>query len=160
MPTYIKQVIGQAVETVEREVEDPNTYRANDGKRWVYDHFPKYGKNAELPRIGFSKVTNDNAPQGISKGVSSQDIADVQASILVRKNKSYDIDDDGTPEPAETVIDYLSKKVRKVIENNQSDFTSIGDDVIHVKPLNSSTTRPEGKNAILEAVTFEVRIFS
>lgn len=155
--TRVREIIEQAVETVSRELEDPNSYRSNKNERWVFDHFPKYD-NKNKPRIGFYK-----GPAGHSQkqlGSIKADIeADMNCGIFVSRNNSYDFDDDGVNEPPEDLIDYLASEIKYIVEEYQNDFTSIGDDVYYVK-LNDSNNpvKPENQSWIFQQLTFEVKL--
>lgn len=132
--------------------------RANDeNASWIYDHFPKYGKDATLPRIGIHKVNTTHDFQGIGN-LEFSTIADIQASIMVRKGKSYDFDNDENNEPAEDLADYMADELKTITEQHQDDFRAISDEVLYVVPISSETVKPENKNIILEAMTFEVRL--
>lgn len=150
-----RAVIDKFVELANNNIDDPVKPRANKDETWIFDNFPKYD-NKTLPRIGFHKVTTTHGFQGIGTSTFSS-IADIQASIMVRKNKAYDFDNDGNAEPGEDLADYLHDQVKAITENHQSDFRAL-DEVAYVIPLSSETIRPENKNFILEAVTFEVRL--
>lgn len=147
------------VELSDQNIEDPNSYRKNDGGTWIYDHFPKYGKNSELPRIGFHKVTTLHDPFTIGD-ITSETNADIQATIVVKRGKKYDFDNDGENEAEEDLLDYLHQRVKDVIEDNQDEIDAIDNDVGYVIPTSSDTIKPEGKNIIMEAVTFEAVKYS
>jgi len=156
--TRTREVISKFVELADSNISDPVVMRANDeNSSWIYDHFPKYGKNATLPRIGFHKINTTHDFQGLGNTEFST-IADIQASIMVRKGKSYDIDDDGDNEPAEDIADYLADELKTITEQNQDSFRNISNEVLYVVPISSDTVKPENKNIILEAMTFEVRL--
>lgn len=157
--TRVREIITEAVNIADSEIEDPVTMRDNKDERWIYDHFPKYGQGNTLPRIGFHKVTTQHAPFSIGDITAGTD-TDVQGSIMVRKKKSYDIDGDGNAEPAEDVADYLHQKVKDAIEDNQDQIRNLGDDVAYLKPSGSETIKPEGKNVMLEALAFELVKYS
>jgi len=138
-------------------ITDPNTYRKNDGDNWIFSHFPKYGKGNDLPRIGFHKISAQH-PQVTLGSTAARTEADIQATIVVKRGKKYDFDNDGENEEEENLSDYLEEKVRDVIENNQSQLQNLGDDVSYVIPIDNIVRKPEGKNIIFQAITFEARI--
>jgi hypothetical protein len=157
--TRVREIIAEAVKIADSNIDDPVSMRENKDERWIYDHFPKYGQGNTLPRIGFHKVTTQHSPFSVGDITSKTD-ADVQASIMVRKKKGYDIDGDGNAEPAEDVADYLHQKVKDAIEDNQDQISNLGDDVAYLRPTSSDTIKPEGKNVMLEALTFELVKYS
>jgi len=157
--TRVREVIEKMVELSNDNISDPVTQRANDNGTWIFDHFPKYGKGNQLPRIGFHKVTTGHGQYRIGD-ITARTDTDIQASIMVRKDKYYDFDNDGNNEPGEDLADFLHQKVKDVIEDNQSQLTGLGDDVAYVKTISSDTVKPENKNFILEALNFELKKYS
>lgn len=155
--TRTQQVIDEITEIARQNISDPVTARANKGDSWIYSHFPKYGSDADLPRIGFHKISSSH-PQVTLGSTAARTEADIQASIMVRRGKKYDFDGDGETEEEENLSDYLHDKVIEVVKNNQSQIKDLGEDVSYVVPVTSDTVKPEGQNFILEALTFEVRI--
>lgn len=151
-----RDVIKKFKELSEDNIDDPVKARANAGDSWIYDHFPQYGKGNTLPRIGFHRVRSTAEFKGIGNNDLAE-IGDLQATILVRKGKEYDINDNGNPLPAEDVLEHLKDKVKDLTVNHQSDFRSLAD-VSYVLPLRSDQVKPENENFILEAITFETRI--
>lgn len=156
--TRVREVIEQAVSTVDENLDDPNTSRRNDkNKSWIFDHFPKYQGN-QKPRIGFYKGGIGRPQVGLGD-VTTYKMADMNCGVFVNRKDYYDFDNDGVNEPAEDLIDYITEKVVTIIEVNQSDFTSLGADVNYVKPLDSNNpVRPENQNWIFQQTPFEVRI--
>jgi len=155
--TRVRDVIKQARDTVNQNLEDPNSYRSNQGETWIYDHFPKYEGNTK-PRIGFYTGAIGHEQVGLGD-VTTYDMGDINAGIFVKRGDSYDFDNDGDNEPAEDLLAYLAEQVKLIIEDNQGDFTSLGDDVNYVKPVDTANpVRPENQNWIFQQISFEVRI--
>lgn len=155
--TRVRDVIKQARTTVDQNLEDPNTYRSNKDESWIYDHFPKYEGNVK-PRIGFYTGAIGHPQVGLGD-VTTYDMGDMNAAVFVKRGDSYDFDNDGDNEPAEDLLAYLVDEVKNIIEDNQSDFTSLGNDVKYVKPVDTANpVRPENQNWIFQQVSFEVRI--
>jgi len=138
-------------------ITDPNTYRKNDGESWVFSHFPKYGKGNDLPRIGFHKIGASHLQSTLGSTATDTE-GDIQATIVVKRGKKYDYDNDGTNEDEENLVDFLEERVKEVIKNNQSQLQNLGDDVSYVIPTQTNVRKPEGKNIIFQALNFEVRL--
>lgn len=156
MTARVRDVTEKLVELCRQNIDDPVTMRANSNDTWIYDHFPKYGKNAQLPRIGFHKVSTGHEHQGVGRNNFFNDISDIQVSIIVDSNKHYDFDGDGDPEAEHDLLDYLHREVKEVVQSNQDQFQAL-EGVVYVVPQTSNTTRIEN-NKILEALTLETRI--
>lgn len=155
--TRVRDVIKQAKTTVEQNLSDPNTARANAGDTWVFDHFPKY-KGNDKPRIGFYQGPSSLPQKGLGD-VTTYEEGDMNVGVFVSRSNSYDFDNDGNNEPAEDLIAYLTEKVKTIIEDNQDDFTSLGDDVSYVKPVDvNNPVKPENQNWIFQQIVFEVRV--
>lgn len=155
--TRVREVLSQVRDTVNQNLEDPNSYRSNNNETWIFDHFPKYDGN-QKPRIGFYKGPSSLPQQGLG-GVNTFEEGDINCGIFVDRKDAYDFDNDGNNEPAEDLLDYLVEKVKLIVENNQDDFTSLGEDVSYVKPNDTANpVRPENQNWIFQQITFEVRI--
>lgn len=153
----VRDVIEEIVATIDNNVSDPNTRRQSNGDSWVFDHFPKYGKSNALPRIGVHRVTSQFPAEGINQGVASRTESDVQVSVFVRKGSRYDVDNDGSNEVAEDVLDYLQRRVKTSIENNHGNFTGLTG-VKHVLLQSSDTVRPSNESWMFAGLTYEVRI--
>lgn len=155
--TRVRDVIKQARTTVSNNLQDPNIRRRNNSGTWVFDHFPKYEGNTK-PRIGFYTGAIGHPQQGLG-GVNTYDMGDMNAGVFVDRKNSYDFNDDGENEPAEDLLAYLINEVKTIIEQNQSDFTFLGNDVNYVKPVDTSQpVRPENQNWIFMQTVYEVRI--
>jgi hypothetical protein len=130
--------------------------RSNDGKSWVFSHFPKFSQGNTLPRIGFHSVGGEGIPATLGSTLTNEE-ADIQATIVVRRGKKYDYDNDGENEEEENLISYLKDEVKQVMVDNQNQLTDL-EDVGYVKYLNYTKRKPENKNIIFLALTFEARI--
>jgi hypothetical protein len=140
----------------ESNIEDPVTPRSNSNDSWIFSHFPKYGKGNTLPRIGFHSISEAH-PQVTLGSTNSRTEADIQATLVVRRGKKYDYDNDGENEEEENLIHYLKDQVLTEIEDNQTQLRNL-EDVNYVIPAGTTVRKPEGKNVIFMAQTFEARI--
>lgn len=156
MSAQQRELISSIQSVLDTELTDPVRRRRDAGKTWIFDHFPEYSQGNTLPRIGIHRVTSQHPLQSIGSP-STRDDADIQVSVLVREGKSYDIDSDGSNEPHETVLDYLTRQAKEVVEDNQSEWRKL-DGVKFVIPVSSDTVRPEGESFVLDALTLDARI--
>ena len=154
--TTVQDVVNEMASIADSNIDDPVSMRANDGKSWVFSHFPKFSQGNTLPRIGFHSV-DETHPQVTLGSTDSRVDADIQSTIVVRRGKKYDFDDDGSNEQEEELIHYLKDQVKQVINSNQSQLRSLKD-VSYVIPTSSTVRKPENKNIIFLALTFEARI--
>jgi len=153
--TRVRQVIDEIVSVLDSNVDDPRTDRT---QRWIFDHFPKYNSKT-LPRIGIHRVSTSHPANGIGQGVETRTEADIQITTVVRRKRNrFDIDNDGTAEPEEDVLEYISDQIKTTLEDEHDQLLAVGDDVKHVILQDGTTIRPEGSAIMLDAQTYEVRI--
>jgi len=154
--TTVQDVVDEMASIADNNLTDPVTMRENDGKPWIFSHFPKYSKGNTLPRIGFHSI-DESHPQVTLGSTQSRTEADIQATLVVRRGKKYDYDGDGENEEEENLIHYLKDQVIEALENNQTQLRNL-EDVNYVIPVTTTVRKPEGKNVIFMALTFEARI--
>lgn len=146
-------VITEIVDVLQENLEDPVTSRANQGKTWIYDFFPS---DKSMPHIGLHPVAKTYQRKSIGQP-DSRELSDIQVTIRSRKNKVFDVDDDGNKEPAYKVNSYLERKVKNLIQDNQSRFRNM-ECVTHVLPNDSTTLNQPQNNWVGQAITYEIRL--
>lgn len=151
--TTVQEVADKMASIADSNIEDPVSMRNNS---WIFSHFPKYGQGNTLPRIGFHKISETGLQASLGTTATFEE-ADIQCTIVVKRGKKYDYDDDGTPEEEENLISYLKQQVKNTIVTNQDQLTGL-ENVTYVKYLDSTVRKPESKNIIFLAMTFEARI--
>lgn len=151
--TTVQTVVDEMVSIADNNLTDPVTQR---NESWIFSHFPKFGQGNTLPRIGFHSI-DETHPQVTLGSTVSRTEADIQATVVVRRGKKYDYDDDGNIEEEENLVHHLKDQVIQAIENNQTQLRNI-EDINYVIPLNTTVRKPENKNVIFLSTTFEARI--
>lgn len=154
--TNVQDIADEMASIADSNISDPVTMRSNNNESWIFSHFPKYGKGNTLPRIGFHPVGETYVPATLGSTATNTE-GDIQATLVVRRGKKYDYDNDGNNEEEENLLEYLKQQVIDEMENNQSQLTGL-QDVAHVFPIDSTKNRPIEKNVLFKAITFEARI--
>jgi len=154
--TTVQDVVDEMASIADTNLDDPVSARANNNESWIYSHFPKYGKGNTLPRIGIHSI-DETHPQVTLGDTLSRTDADIQATIVVRRGKKYDYDNDGDTEEEENLIHHLKKRLIEEIRSNQTQLRNLTN-LNYVTPVNTTVRKPENKNVIFMALTFEARI--
>ena len=154
--TTVQDVVDEMASIADSNIEDPVEMRRNKDESWIYSHFPKFSDGNTLPRIGFHSVDEEHLQVTLGS-TRARTEADIQCTIVVRRGKKYDYDNDGESEEEENLIHYLKDQVKTALENNQTQIRNL-QDVNYVIPLNTVVRKPEGKNIIFMSTTYEARI--
>jgi len=154
--TTVQDVVDEMASIAESNIDDPVTMRDNRNESWIFSHFPKYGQGNTLPRVGFHSI-DETHPQVTLGSTQSRTEADIQATLVVRRGKKYDYDNDGDNEEEENLIHWLKDRIITEIEENQTQLRNL-EDLNYVISQSTTVRKPEGKNVIFMALTFEARI--
>ncbi len=150
-------VIDNAREYLQTEITDPNSDR-NGSTRFVYT-IPINFDLADFPRIHVQRLSGTHA--GFSLGTANRQVNElVQFSIFHSTQDGYnlDIDGDGELESAEQVVDFLSERIVDLINESQSRWRGLGDNVQYFITQNENRIQDSQNHVIHYSIDAELRI--
>ncbi len=150
--TSLRDVRVELRDLFRANIDDPIAARANDGKEWIYEDYPRM--DAQKPRIGLSDVLLEYSSLSIGTAKRVKNGA-VQVTVMLDEDGSkFDVDDDGTIENEEQVLNYFIERVEDVIIENQ---TTLRDNLHarYVLPQDTNVIRPDGESILKADITVE-----
>jgi hypothetical protein len=150
-------VIDNAREYLQTEITDPNSDR-NGSTRFVYT-IPINFDLADFPRIHVQRLSGAHA--GFSLGTANRQVNElVQFSIFHSTQDGYnlDIDGDGELESAEQVVDFLSERIVDLINESQSRWRGLGDNVQYFITQNENRIQDSQNHVIHYSIDAELRL--
>jgi len=150
-------VIDDARSYLQEEIDDPNPDR-NGSPKFVHT-VPIEFDLADYPRIHIQRISGTH--NGFSLGTGSRQADElIQFSIFHSTQKGYklDIDGDNEPESAEQVIDFLSERVIDLINESQSRWRGLGDNVQYLITQTENRAQTEQNHVIQYSIDAELRL--
>lgn len=117
---------------ISEEITDPNQTRRKDNQQFVFTEKPNI--NSKYPYILIS--LQDPQKQNLSIGKTNQFHRHrIQVAVRVNKKNEFNIND-GTNNVrgAGYTRNWLAERIDEVIQNNQSRFRNLGDDIYSILP--------------------------
>lgn len=150
--TSLRDVRVELRDVLRDNLTDPITARADDGKEWIYEDYPRM--DAQKPRIGLSDVLLEYSSLSIGTAKRVKNGA-VQITVMLDEDSSkFDVDGDGNVENEEQVLNYFVERIEDVIIDNQ-DTLRDSLDARYVLPQDTTVLRPDGENILKADITVE-----
>ncbi len=132
--------VEQELASVLREnLTDPNNERRSNDGAWIFTGKPS--NNASFPYILISQL--DNQKTGFSIGSTDRFHRHrLQVSIRTGKKTEFDVDGDNEPEGSGYVRSWIAERCDEIVQDNQSRFRDLGDDIYSLLPDSSNPSSP------------------
>jgi len=133
--TFTVEVEKQLKQTLQRELTDPNNNRRGSDQDFVFTEKP--GNYDKTPYILISLL--DNQKEGFSIGKTDRFHRHrIQVAVRVGKDNKFDIDGDNELESQGYIKNYWAERCDEIVQDNQSDFRNLGDDIYSLLPDSSN----------------------
>lgn len=155
--TRPQTVIDDARQYLQDEIEDPNPDR-NGTPRFVYT-IPINHDLAVYPRIHIQRISGTH--NGFSLGTGNRQADElIQFSIFHSTQDGYNLDIDGDDEleSAEQVIDFLSERIVDLINESQSRWRGLGDNIQYFITQTENRVNNDQNHVIHYAIDAELRL--
>lgn len=149
-------VVNELRTFLETEIDDPNPDR--DGSdQWVYT-IPINFDLASYPRIHIQTISAPH--EGFSIGSTTREVDSlVQVSIFqgTGPGNKLDVDGDGENEEIHNVVDFLAERVIDLINDNQSKWKDLGDNIHYFITEEENLIQDEQNSVVQYNITAELR---
>jgi len=125
---------------------DPNSYRRDKQKNWIYGDFPK--PSATMPRIGVTLISSPMTTLGANTEARYQDIR-YEVALMLNRTHKYDIDGENDCSPEETAS-HLSHEISKLVLNNEDSYKEQG--LLYLKPTDESPHADPKENIMYRTI--------
>lgn len=152
-----QEVVDDAREYLQDKLTDPNSDRRGS-QRFVYK-IPINFDLADFPRIHVQRISGSHT--GFSLGTGNRQVDElIQFSIFHSTQDGYrlDVDGDGEPESEEEVVDFLSERVIDLINESQSRWRGLGDNVQYLITQTENRVQNDQNHVIHYNIDAELRI--
>lgn len=154
-----QQVISQVQTVLENSIDDPNNDRSSRSNHpWIKTIPIEFGI-AEYPRIHIENVSAVH--EGLSVGSTERFVENrFQISVFHSVEQGYrlDVDGDDELESQNRVADYLAKKVVENVNDNQSSFRSLDQNIYSVLSVDEQRIQDEQNNVIQHTIDFLIKM--
>lgn len=130
--TKTVEVEQELKDLLSEQITDPNQKRRTNNQQFVFSEKPN--TNSKYPYILVS--LQEPQKQNLSIGKTDQFHRHrIQVAVRVNKKNEFDIDD-GTDKTrsAGYTRNWLAERIDEIIQNNQSRFRDLGDDIYSILP--------------------------
>jgi len=135
--TFTVEVENELQELISEELTDPNKSRRNNNGKFVFTEKPN--TSTRHPYILVSLL--DNQKTGFSVGSTDRFHRHrIQVTIRVGKTNKFEVN--GEKRKQGYVKNYLAERIDEIVQDNQSRFRNLGDDIYSLLPDSSNPNSP------------------
>jgi len=135
--TFTVEVENELQELISEELTDPNKSRRNSGGEFVKTEKP--GTNTKYPYILVSLL--DNQKTGFSVG-STDRFHRHRIQVTIRVGKTNEFEVNGEKRKQGYVKNFLAERIDEIVQDNQSRFRNLGDDIYSLLHDSSNPNSP------------------